>query len=333
MKKNKKYPFLILFAIIMACLALFFAVKFVEALIARAEAPKTNYEEYLQIKEDREWSRTVKIDGQKYHRKDKQTVLLFLGIDNVIAASQIEAIGGGGRSDAIMLLILDDVAKTIKTLTIPRDTQTLVEVYNNSGTFMYAAQTHIALQYSFGDSALRSCYLTKKCVSELLHGLYISGTMSMTMDAIPIVVDAMGGLKLTFDQDYSHIDPAYKKGVSITLGGQEAENFIRYRDSNELGSAEKRAARHEWIVGELFKSLRSMGGSTLVDDIIKRAEDHIYSDISADDLLKISNYTYSGESYTIPGKTKEGVAHDEFIYDEDALQKQILELFYEPINN
>ena len=65
MKKDKKYLFLILFAIIMACLALFFAVKFVEALIARAEAPKTNYEEYLQIKEDREWGRSVKIDADQ----------------------------------------------------------------------------------------------------------------------------------------------------------------------------------------------------------------------------------------------------------------------------
>ena len=333
MNRDRRYPFLILFAIIMACLALFFAVKFAEALIARAEAPKTNYEEYLQIKEDREWSRTVKIDGQKYRRKDKQTVLLLLGVDNVIATSQQGTIGTGGRSDAIMLLVMDDVAKTIKTLTVPRDTQVLVEVYNDGGYFMYAAQMHITLQYAFGDSPLRSCYLTKKVVGDLLHGVYIDGTLSVTMDAIATVVDAIGGLRLTFDQDYSYIDPAYRKGVTLTLDGNAAESFIRYRDSDELGSAEKRAAKLEWLVGELFKNLRGMGGSTFVDDLIDKAGDHVYSNISAEDLLKISSYTYTGENYTIPGETKEGAYHDEYIYNEEALQKLILDLFYDPASN
>ena len=331
MRKNRKYPFLIAISIIMACLALFFAVKFVEALIARSEAPKTAYEEYLIQKEDREWPRTVKIDGVKYHIKDKQTTLLFLGIDNVI--NEGLTMGKGGRSDAIMLLIMDDAAKTIKTLTIPRDTQTTIEVYNDAGTFMSAGRGHIALQYSFGDSPLRSSYLTKKCISYLLHGIHIDGTMSMTMDVIPTVVDTMGGLRLTFDQDYSYINPAYRKGVTITLDGAAAESFIRYRDSNELGSADKRSQRHEWVVGELFKNLRNMGGSSFVDELIEAAGDGIRSDISADDLLKISTYTYTGENYTIPGQTIEGAAHDEFYFDEPALQKQILELFYSPVSD
>ena len=151
------------------------------------------------------------------------------------------------------------------------------------------------------------------------------------MDAIPTVVDAIGGLRLTFDQDYTYIDPVYKKGVTLTLDGQAAESFIRYRDMDETGSAQKRSARHEWLVGELFKSLRGMGGSSFVDDLIEKAGDHVYSNISAEDLLNISSYTYTGENYTIPGEAKAGRDHDEFRYDEEALQKQILDLFYEPV--
>ena len=76
------------------------------------------------------------------------------------------------------------------------------------------------------------------------------------MDAIATVVDAIGGLRLTFDQDYSYIDPAYRKGVTLTLDGNAAESFIRYRDKEELGSAEKGTATRT-VVTLMRKLLRS----------------------------------------------------------------------------
>ncbi len=327
MRRDRKYPFLILLTIVLCCLFLFFAVKFASALIDRLNPQPTNYEEYIKERESREWQRTIKYKDKKYHVKNGLTTLLLLGVDNANSGES------SGRSDAIMLLLLNDADKTIRTLSISRDTITTVEVYGLDGTFLYGSDMQITMQYSFGDSPKRSCYLSKKCVSNLLHGMYIDGVMSMTMEAIPTVVEAMGGLKLTFAEDYSYIDPAFRKGASITLNGTQAERFIRYRDTEEAGSNEKRVARQTWLVEELFKQLRSLGGATFVDEVIEKAGQYIESDISADNLKKLSSYKVTGEMLKLPGKSVEGDHHDEFHYDEDALQQMIVDLFYEEVKD
>ena len=331
MSRGRRYPFLIIAVILLACLTLFFAIKFVNAVIDRFNPQDTSYEEYIKERESREWKRTITRDGKKYHVKSGLTTLLLLGVDNANTENTQSSIGTRGRMDAIMLLLLDDNTKTIQTLSISRDTMTTVEAYDLDGKFLYAGEMQITLQYGFGDSPRRCCYLGKKCVSNLLHGMTIDGVMSMTMDAIPTVVEIMGGLKLTFDEDYSYIDPAYKKGATVTLNGTQAEKFVRYRDINETGSNETRVARQTWLVEQMFTQLRSLGGATFVDEVMDKAGKYIESDISAENLKKLSSYKVSGEMLKLPGKAMEGDHHDEFRYDEDALQKMVIDLFYEEV--
>lgn len=333
MNRNRKYPFLIILTILLACLALFFAVKFFSALEDRLDPQPTEYEEFIKERESREWQRTIKYNGKKYHVKDGLTTLMLLGVDNAGSEYAGKALGAYGRMDAIMLLLLNDKDKSITTLSISRDTITSVDVYNPKGEFLYAGNMQITFQYGFGDSPKRCCYLAKKCVSSLLHGMYIDGVMSMTMDAIPTVVDIMGGLKLTFNEDYSYIDPSYTKGKTVTLNGKEAERFVRYRDTNEAGSNEKRVKRQIWVVEEIFAQLRSLGGAAFVDDVMDKAGKYIESDISADNLKKLSSYKVTGDMLKLPGRSEEGEYHDEFIYDEEALQQMIVDLFYEEVKD
>ena len=333
MRRDRKYPFLIVLTIVLSCLALFFAVKFVSALIDRLSPQPSQYDEYIKERESREWQRTIKYNGKKYHVKSGLTTLMLLGVDNANAENTTSSIGTRGRTDAIMLLLLDDSTKTIQTLSISRDTMTTVEAYSTDGQFLYAGQMQITLQYGFGDGPRRCNYLAKKCVSNLLHGMYIDGVMSMTMDAIPTVVDLMGGLKLTFEDDYSYIDPAYTKGATVTLDGAQAERFVRYRDIEQTGSNELRVARQTWLVEQMFTNLRSFGGSDFIDEVLDKAGRYIESDISAENLKKIATYKFTGDMLKLPGKATEGDHHDEFIYDEDALQKMIIDLFYEEVKD
>lgn len=331
MNRNRKYPFLIILTIVLACLALFSAVKFFSALEDRLNPQPSYYEEYIKERESREWKRTINYKGKKYHVKNGLTTLLLLGVDNAGIENASHSIGANGRTDAIMLLLLNDADKTITTLTISRDTMTTVEFYDLDGEFLYAGTIQITMQYGFGDSPKRCCYLTKKCVSNLLHGMYIDGVMSMTMDAIPTVADIMGGLRLTLNEDYSYIDPSYTKGKTVTLNGADAEHFIRYRDTDEAGSNEKRVTRQIWVVEEMFSQLRSLGGATFVDEVMDKAGKYIESDISADNLKKLSSYKVTGEMLKLPGRSAEGDHHDEFYYDEEALQQMIVDLFYEEV--
>ena len=334
MRKYKKYPFLILAAVILACLALFFAIKFAEALIDGRQTPQpqpSGQEDYRPETESREWKRTITYNGKKYRVKDGLTTLLLLGIDAEGAEKSKTVPGTRGRSDAIMLLLLNDKTKTIQPLSISRDTITTVEAYGVNGEYLYTGTAHINMQWGYGDSPKRSNYLSKKCVSNLLHGMYIDGVMSMKMDAIPTVVDAMGGLKLTLNEDYSYIDQSYTKGAAVTLNGTQAESFVRYRDTDVAGSNEKRVERQSWLVEEMFKQLRGLGGSTFVDEVIDKAGQYIENDISAENLKKLSSYKVSEQMLKLPGQPVAGKYHDEFHYDEQALQQMIVDLFYEEV--
>ena len=229
-----------------------------------------------------------------------------------------------------MLMVLNDETKTIKTLSISRDTIVNVDYYNKKGTYLFSNPLQINMQYAFGDSAKRSCYLTKKKVSELLHGRHIDGCASITIDGLPEVIDLIGGISLKLNEDYTYIDPSWKKGADVHFSGDDAERFIRYRDTNEQGSNDDRMKRQEWFLGQLFDKVdtNTLGGQ--IDDILDKADAYIESDIDADTLQKLKTYKLDSERLTLPGEGAAGQLHDEFHVDDEALQQMLIELFYDP---
>ena len=280
---------------------------------------------------------TVTVDGVTYNlRRDLKTIL-FLGVDNADAgdASLEEAEGdmivNNGRADIIMLFIMDPVQKTAEMLSISRDTYIDLDVYKANGDFGYTVKKNLTMQYSYGNSDTRSCYLMKRKVSELLYGVPIIGTLALKMDGIQLLVEELGGITLTMPEDYTDIDPAYTAGAQITLDGPAAERFVRYRDTAVTGTAEQRLERDSWFMRTLFGQLKAKGGmASTMTRLMDRAEDHIQSDVDAETLQLLADCTLADETCKLPGRVREGSFHDEFIVDEDALQGLVLELFYEP---
>lgn len=339
MKSRKALAIIVAVVIVLAALGGFLAAK----LVSKKDAipgEKTNTDpassnssgtsDQEKMTNDDVWDGSVKIDGVKYVRNRDLTSILFLGIDYGGDQSLEEVAGTGGRSDTIMLLILDNESETTKLLAISRDTMTEVDVYKPNGDYAYSGVMHLTLQYSFGDSPRRSCYLTKKTVSELLFDTQIDGTFAMTLEGLRIIVDGMGGLTLTIPEDYTMIDSRYTKGATVTMNGEEAERFVRYRDSSVTGSNEERVNHQMWLITEVLKTLRGKIGLSRVEQLLELAEDYITSDLDADTLKKLMSYPMEETTYTLPGEVTEGAAHDEFYVDRLALRDLILELFYVP---
>ena len=178
-----------------------------------------------------EWGKTIVEDGKLYRLNPNLHSILFLGVDDGNTATPGIAPGEGRRADTILLLLLNDETKQTIALSISRDTMTNVEVYEKNGDYAYTAFSHINMQYYFGDSASRSCYLMKKAVSRLLYGIQIEGCLSLKPEGLVTIVDQLGGLSLTMPEDYTDINPRYSAGASVTLSGVEAERLLRYRDT------------------------------------------------------------------------------------------------------
>ena len=279
--------------------------------------------------EETEWGSKVKYKDRSYVQKEGLTTVLLLGIDDSKTPDP-HVIGDGYRSDALVLLILNDKTKTQQTLSISRDTITEVDMYDNKGDYISSGTMQINMQYAFGDSPRRSAYLTRKTVSELIHGRRIDACVAVRMSGIPTIGDILGGLTLTLDDDYSYIDARYTKGATLTLNGEELESFLRYRDIEEQGSNERRLARQEWLMQKLFEALSSGSRMSLAETIFDQAAAYIETDLDADTISMISTYQLDPEGLKVPGQSKAGDYHDEFYVDDEALQELLLEIFYDP---
>ncbi len=327
--KNKRPVLQLVLFLVFACLFLFFAVKFISSLIDRSSAGKGRSQELWSSDTSRTMGASVEYEGKQYHIKNNISTVLFLGVDYGDTRLGAGNMGTGPRSDTMILFILDDDAGTIQALMLSRDTMVNVDMYKTNGDYAYSAQMQITMQYTFGDSPRRACYLTKKKVSELLFEKRIDACMSVYLEGLAMIIDRLGGLTITMPDDYTYIDERYTEGATVTLTGAEAERFVRNRDADEFGSNNVRMDRQFKLISELFRELQRKGGLSYMEEVLEEAEEYVESDLDAETLQKFATYTFIDEPLRLPGDDVQGEFHDEFYVDDEALQKLLLDLFYE----
>ena len=339
MKSNKSILLLAAAVVLLAILAGVSA-----ALLSREDAPlrNTSGESSSEIpvpgstavpttEPDEDWGNTVEIDGVMYRLNPELETVLFLGADDGGTAAPGVAPGEGRRADTILVLLLNNREKEIRLLAVSRDTIADVDVYAANGDYAYTAPTHINMQYFYGDSPSRSCFLMKRAVSRLLYGIRMDGCLALNAQGIVTIVDFLGGLAVTMPEDYTQIDPRYQAGASLTLTGEETERLLRFRDTSVHGSNEDRVQRQVRLIKALVEKLRKNTGASRLKELLDAAEGDVCSDLDAETLKKLVSYRLNPETLTLPGIPVEGTNHDEFHVDEAALRKLVIELFYQPV--
>ena len=197
----------------------------------------------------------IEYGDKKYQYNEHLSNYLFLGIDTREAVETYEGQSDAGQSDAIMLVSYDRVKKTITCLTIPRDTMANVQIITPDGTDVGKGKQQITLQYAYGDGKHKSCELTKAAVSEMLYGVPIQGYCSVNMDGIPIAVGQVGSVDVVVPNGtLENVNPIYKEGATVTITQENAEEFVRHRDTNQDFSAMDRLERQRAFapIGILF---------------------------------------------------------------------------------
>ncbi len=330
MNRNKKTVMAILAVVTIVCVAIV-AVILIKPKIGIAQAKPTDTQSDVdEYGEDTSSSyRTITYNGKKYTYNQNLSTVLFLGVDQHEKVESYGYKGTGGRSDCIILLIMDSSNKTVKMLEISRDTMVDVAVYDTSGEYALDMNMQITMQYSYGDGANKSCRLTKEAVSKLLYGIPIDNYFSMNIDGISTVTDAVGGVTLTVPQDYTDVDPQFTQGATLKLDGVQAEKYVRKRDTSVTGSNDGRMERQMQYIRALVAQLQSSAtGVSTYQSLLDKASDYIVTDMQADDLYALTKCSLDDKEYKVAGQTVKGIANDEYHVDEQALQKQIIDLFY-----
>ena len=267
--------------------------------------------------------------GDDYYvpKKHVETVL-FMGIDQLLES--MEDLTYHLQSDFMMLMVIDRDREEYTMLHLNRDTMCYVMRISDSGKQIGRYLTQLCIAHTIGTSEAMRCRNVVDAVENLLYGIKIDHYISLTMDAIPILNDEIGGVAVTLNEDFTYLDPSYVKGAEVTLKGEKALGYVRARMSVGDGSNLSRMERQRQYLTSLFDKYRKKGVGNFTKALLK-VNDYMTSDCTIDQLQRIAdqvmNYDYLGIE-TTEGEARLGKGHVEFYVDEAALQKQVINLFY-----
>ena len=272
------------------------------------------------------WS-SIFYNGEEYVHDNNKSVLLFMGLD-AGGDTQAEGIGSNSRCDTIILFIMDNSDNTIQMLDMSRNSMVSVDVYEDNGNDkLYSTELQICMQFTYSNSLKRGSYLMKRKVAEVLGGIEIDDYLTLEMDAMVQIVDELGGLTITMEEDCTNIDEAYTEGAVVELDGAATERFLRYRGVEESGTNESvRMSHHKWFMRQAFSQIKGMGASK-IQSLLNTAGDKADTSMYADTMASLLRYSLNEEVLTVPGSVTEGV-HDEYYLDNDKVKEQIISLLY-----
>lgn len=297
---------------------------------APAEAEEDVWEESDEAEEGTGDYRTVIWQGSTYTYNDHLSNFLFLGVDTREKAETEVGNADAGQSDALYLLSWDRVENRITLISIPRDTITPIEVFDRNGDSLGVTENHISLAYGYGDGSFKSLELSKNAVSGLFYGLPIQGACAMSLDGIPEMLKSFGDITVTVPNDsLAEKYPEFRKGAEVTITPENAEIFLRSRDTDVSQSAIDRMERQQAF-------LDAFGNAAAADPskVTKLYEDlmtYLVTSISNDWFVKLIDALSTDETverWTVPGNGVEGEQFDEYHVDNTALYENIIETFY-----
>lgn len=322
-RKTKQALFLICLAIFLCGTIVFFVFR------DKEESESSDYQESNR-------KETIVYGGKEYRYNDHLSNYVFIGVDKREPMTGEELRQESGRADAILFLSYDRVKKTVKCISIPRDTMTNVRMIAPDGTDMGTSVEHINMQYVFGDGKDESCRLVKEAVSNLLYGVPIQGYYSLNLDGIAVAVDVLGSVEMVLtDNSLEAVNSEFVEGAKITVTKDNAEQIVRYRDVDETQSALVRTNRQKQFMRAISERAREK--STQDNDFIVRMYESLkpytITNMGNDVLADLLEAKFDSDTGVIdlPGEGVKGEQYDEYHIDETGVYELVLKLFYEEV--
>lgn len=283
--------------------------------------------------------RYTEYNGKKYQYNNRVTTLLYAGLDSFDELKQTATYGDKARADSIMLIVLDEASKKMSVVAINRDTMTEVHRFSRNGGDLGTYVTHLGYAYANGDGGTASCENLKTAVSTLFNDLPIDGYMVSNQTSIVMINDLVGGVTVTVpNNDLATKYPELTEGNIVTLDESNVRAYVQQRDTAVDFSNEGRIERQKSFVLSFMDEFGTLvkDNSMQVWDELEECSDWMQTDITKNRYLSLadafSQTNLAPDSYYIlEGEDQLGELHDEFYYDEDALQELIIKLFYREV--
>lgn len=284
--------------------------------------------------------RTITHNGETYIFNENRTNILCIGMDKQEMGLENNLVGTAGQADVLVLVSLDTVTGKMDALTISRDTMVDINLYAADGSFHGVERSQICLAYAYGDGYETSCENVVRSASRLLYGIPINTYVAVDLSVIPTLNDAVGGVNVTLLKDFKRTNGTVcAKGENITLRGEEAERYVRDRDTALLDSNNERMERQKQYVSSFFEAAMTATKNDLQVplELYNAVSDDCVTTLSPQKISFLASTLVQHDSnlafFNVKGDVVEGDdGYAEYIVDDDALYEQILQIFYTKVS-
>jgi polyisoprenyl-teichoic acid--peptidoglycan teichoic acid transferase len=205
--------------------------------------------------------------------------ILVMGIDRVPDATENSPEIFNGNSDTMLLLRLDPKARSVKMLSIPRDTRVVFPKL----TLAKINQANVE-----GGPVLAA-----RVVSHVLNRVSVDRYVRISTGAFRELVNQVGGIEVFVPQRMKYVDNTQKLNIDLqpgwqTLNGEQAEQFARFRrdENGDIG----RVQRQQILLKALREKLQTPAMLPQVPQLVRVMQQYIDTNLNLPETLAVVGF-------------------------------------------
>lgn len=270
-----------------------------------------------------ETAATLATEPARQQKEGLQT-LLVVCLDAFETPRDSGSYRNGNQADLIMVMILDEQRGKTTALQLNPDT---VVSFSAPG-LTESLEEPLGLVYSYGSGGSDSCLNGSKAVSRLLGGVSIDHYMTFTADSIAIVNDMLGGVTVTVTEEI----PGLAKGENVTLMGENAIEFFRFRDDGDNANEAHMERQRQYMTGMFGPFMESAQQEEFLTRLTLQLGDGMSTDLTLSQMMQLlqtmGTYELDQTIVTLPGKAEKTEGEFRFQVDPEALEQTVESLFF-----
>lgn len=210
--------------------------------------------------------------------------ILVMGIEPVPGSVDGSPESFSGKSDTMLLLRLNPENKTIRVLSIPRDTMIAIpEKGLNKVSDANAQGGHV---------------LAARVVSRTLNNAPIDRYIRISTSGLRQLVDQLGGVEVFVPKPMVQKDSSGKLLVNLvggwqTLNGEQTEQFVRFREEG-MGDLD-RVQRQQALLLGLRERLSSPTVTHRLPQLVRLMRKYFDTNLKMEEMMALVNFTLNIE--------------------------------------
>lgn len=208
-------------------------------------------------------------DVDQLLKEGKPISILLMGTDTGALGRSFK-----GRTDTMMVCVLNPKDKTMTLVSLPRDALVAINGYEQ----YYPSKLNSA--YAYGGSAT-----AVKTVQKYLN-VPIDFYATINMGGLEGLINAVGGVDIKPLLSFSFAGYNFVKGKKTHMNGTEALQYCRMRDQDPLGDYGRQNRQRQVIMALAFKGVQL--NSLLNDDFLNSLSKQLRTDLSFNNMVSLN---------------------------------------------